>query len=93
MIFVVVSLLLIAGWTGLIRKYQRPDNRNVIVGVFRDKRAIIVGAAWVLFVLVMGFASDRFHGLLINMPAALIGGFAVAAILNWFNARRGASSS
>lgn len=89
MIFVVISLLLIAGWTGLIRKYQRPDNRNVIVGVFKDKRAISAGAAWVFFVLVTGFISGGFHGRNIrNVIPALISGFAVAAVVNWFSERR-----
>jgi hypothetical protein len=76
----------------LIRSYRRPENRNIIVAVFKDKWAVSAGAAWMLFVLVMGFISGGFHGRNIrNVIPALIGGFAVAAVVNWFSKRRGNS--
>lgn len=92
MIYIVSDLVLIAAWIILIRKYRRAENRNIIVAVFKDKWAIVAGIAWVLFVLVMGFISGGFHARTIrNVIPALIGGFAVAAIVNWFSKRRGNS--
>ena len=82
-IFVVSYLLLLGAWIGLTRKYRTPENR--------DKRAVIVGTASVLFVLVTGFISDVFLGVLIGVPTALIGGSAAAAVVNWFSKRRGHS--
>ena len=89
MIFLVSDLVLIGAWIVLTRKYWRPENRTFIVAVFNDKRAISAGAAWVFFVLVTGFISGGFHGRNIrNVIPALISGFAVAAVVNWFSERR-----
>lgn len=87
-------LLLVFGLITLIWKYRRSENRSFVVAVFSDKvavRAVFVGTAFVLFVLVTSFTSDIFHGALIGVPTALIGGFAVAAFANWFSERRGNS--
>ena len=93
MIFVVILsyLLLVSGLITLIRSYRKSEHRNFTVAMFKDKmavRTVFVGAAFVLFVLVDGFSIDAFHGALMGVPTALIGGYAVATGVNWFSERR-----
>ena len=73
-------------------KYQTPYNRNIVVGGIKGRRAVFAGAACVLFVLITVSISDLFLGVLIGLPTALIGGFALAAIVNWFSEWRGNSN-
>ncbi len=77
----------------LFKKYQRdPRARAILYSVSKDRKALVAGVAWMLFVLVTRFASDGFHGGLIGVPAALIGGCAAAALVNWFTRRRDATN-
>jgi hypothetical protein len=87
----ILGVTFVAALIVVIRRYQRePLQRAIFRSVFKDRKALTAGAAWVFLVLVTGFASDRFHGVLTRAPAGLIGGFAVAAVVNWFSRRRSA---
>lgn len=88
MFLVVISILWIAILIRLFFSYRRPEYRSILVGVFKDKKAVTAGATWTAWVLVIGFFSGGSHSLARNMIPALIGGFAVAAVVNWFIKRR-----
>ncbi len=86
---VTLGVTFVAALIIVFKRYQRdPRARAILYSVFKDRRALVAGVAWMLFVLGTRFASDGFHGVLLGVPVALIGGFAVAAVVNWFTRRR-----
>jgi len=88
MFFVVIPLLIVSLLIRLYFSYRQPENRSILGGVLKDKKAIMAGAVWILWVLVIGFVSGGLHSLARNVIPAFIGGFVVAAIVNWFSKRR-----
>ena len=86
---VILSVTFVAVLIIIFKKYQRdPQARAILYSMFKDRKAMIAGAAWVLFVLVTSSVSDGFYGVLRGVVPGLIGGFAVAAVLNWFTRRK-----
>ena len=74
--------------------YRRdPSQRAAVLAVLKDRKAMTFGVFWVIFALVTDFAGNGFHDVLNVVIQALISGFAVAAILNWFYKRKRESSS
>jgi len=74
--------------------YRRdPRQRAAFLEVLKDQKAMRFGVFWVIFALVTNFASHGFHDVLNVVIQALISGFAVAAILNWFYKRKRTSSN
>jgi len=67
--------------------------RAAFVTLFKDRKAMMFGFLWVILSLITQFASHGFHDIFSIVIQALIGGFAMAAIWNWFSKRRSASSS
>ena len=65
--------------------YRRdPRQRAAALVVLKDRKARYFGVFWVIFALVTNFASHGFRDVLNVVIQALISGFVVAAILNWF---------
>lgn len=89
---VILGVTFVAALIILIRSYRNPQNRGIVVAVFKDRKAMTIGAGWVLFVFVTGFVSAGFHMTLRDVIPALVGGFAVAAVVNWFSRRRDATN-
>ena len=86
--FLLGSILLV------IIMYRRdPRNRAAIQAVLKDQKAMTFGVLWVIFALAINFADHGFRDVLNVVIQALIGGFTVAAILNWFYKRKQGSSS
>jgi len=74
--------------------YRRdPSQRAAFLVVLKDQKAMTFGVLWVIFALATNFVSHGFHDILNVVLQALISGFAVAAILNWFYRRKRASES
>jgi membrane associated rhomboid family serine protease len=86
--FFLAVLLILA-----IRYRRDPSRRAAFLAVLRDQKAMTFGVLWVIFALAINFASHGFHDILNVVLQALISGFAVAAILNWFYKRKRASST
>ena len=62
--------------------------RPALLTVLRDQKAMTFGVIWVIFAMATNFASHGFQDVLNVAIQALFGGFAVAAILNWFYRRK-----
>ena len=77
----------------LIMYRRDPRLRTAILGVLHDQKAMTFGVLWVAFALVLNFAGHGFRDVLNVAIRALISGFAVAAILNWFYKRKQGPSS
>ncbi|HEX7405293.1 MAG TPA: hypothetical protein VF307_05150 [Candidatus Nanopelagicaceae bacterium] len=74
--------------------YRRdPSQRAAFLAVLKDQKAMTFGVLWVIFAVATNFMSHGFHDVLNVVIQALISGFAVAAILNWFYKRKRASRS
>lgn len=72
----------------LIMYRRDPRQRAAILAVLRDQKAMTFGLFWAIFALVTNFAGHGFRDILNVVIQALISGFAVAAILNWFHKRK-----
>lgn len=87
------TLIFVSALIIVIRYRRDPTQRAVFVVLFKDRKAMTFGAVWILLVLVTQFASHGLHDIFSTVTQALISGFAVAALWNWFAKRRNPSSS
>ncbi len=87
------AAVFVSGLIVVIRYWKDPTQRAALVTLFKDRNAMTVGAVWILLSLVTQFASHGFRDIFSVVTQALISGFAVAAIWNWFSKRRSGSAS
>ena len=84
-----VNFFLLATVLFITIQYKRdPRQRAAFLAVLRDQKAMTFGILWVVFVLGTRLASQGFHDILNTVLQALLGGFVVAAILNWYSKRK-----
>lgn len=92
-IYVSLGFMFTAALIIVIRHRRDPRQRAALVALFKDQKAMTFGAVWALLSLVTQFASHGFHDIFGVVIQALIGGFAVATIWNWFSRRRSTSNN
>ena len=74
--------------------YRRdPRNREAFLALLKDQKAMTFGVLAMTLALVTNLVDHGFHDVLNLVIQAILFGFAVAAIFNWFHRRKQGSNS